>query len=119
MLTAEPTASAPRLYVESLNEMIDMHTTRVAALNNRVPTAVIWLQLVATAIAVGVLALHLATVGWGRSASLFAAVIATLILLVIFDLDRPRRGLITVPSAPLAALRVSMDQPPAAVPARR
>ena len=32
-----PRASAPRLYVETLNEMIDMQTVRVAALNNRVP----------------------------------------------------------------------------------
>ena len=35
--TARPTDSAPRLYVDSLNEMIDMQTVRVAALNNRVP----------------------------------------------------------------------------------
>ena len=33
---ARPVDSAPRLYVESLNVMIDMQTTRVAALNNRV-----------------------------------------------------------------------------------
>ena len=40
-LADAPTASAPRLYVESLNEMIDMQTVRVAALNNRVPSAVL------------------------------------------------------------------------------
>ena len=35
-LEAAPTASAPRLYVESLNQMIDLQTVRVAGLNNRV-----------------------------------------------------------------------------------
>ena len=34
---AAPTDSAPRVYIESLNAMIDMQTTRVSALNNRVP----------------------------------------------------------------------------------
>ncbi len=38
-LDRNPTASAQRLYVESLNEMIDMQTVRVSALNNRVPGA--------------------------------------------------------------------------------
>jgi hypothetical protein len=32
----------------------------------------------------------------------------------IFDLDRPTRGLIRVPDAPLIALRASMTLPPAA-----
>ena len=36
-LDAAPTASAPRLYVESLNQMIDMQTVHVSALGNRVP----------------------------------------------------------------------------------
>ena len=40
-LDVQPTQSAPRLYVESLNEMIDMQTTRVSALNNRVPSAIL------------------------------------------------------------------------------
>ena len=35
-------------------------------------------------------------------------------LLVIFDLDRPHRGLITIPDGPLVAVRESMDAPPAA-----
>ena len=43
-----------------------------------------------------------------------AAVLLTLLLLVTFDLDRPTRGLIQVPDAPLEALRASMELPPAA-----
>ncbi len=51
-----PIASAPRLYVDSLNEMIDMQTVRVSALNNRVPPAVLWLEIVGAAVALGLLA---------------------------------------------------------------
>jgi hypothetical protein len=50
-----PTASAPRLYVETLNEMIDAETVRVAALSNRVPTAVLVLAVLGSALALGLL----------------------------------------------------------------
>jgi hypothetical protein len=43
-----------------------------------------------------------------------AAALVTLLLLVTLDLDRPTRGLITVPSTPLASVRASMALPPAA-----
>ncbi len=55
-LDAQPVASAPRLYVNSLNTTIDQQTVRVAALNNRVPNTVLWLEVAATAIAFGLLA---------------------------------------------------------------
>jgi hypothetical protein len=45
---------------------------------------------------------------------LAAAALVTLLLLVTFDLDRPTRGLIKVPSAPLVSVRASMTLPPAA-----
>ena len=47
---------------------------------------------------------------------LLAAALVSFLLLVTFDLDRPRRGLITVPDTPLTDLRASMDLPPAASP---
>lgn len=48
----------------------------------------------------------------GLVALLAAPVLVTLLLLVTFDLDRPTRGLITVPDAPLTQLRASMALPP-------
>ena len=113
-LDNDPSGSATRLYVESLNDMIDMHTTRISALGNRVPSAVAYLQLVGGSFAVGLLAMYLAMLHRSVTTALLAAGMVMVILLVIFDLDRPRRGLITVPSTPLAALRASMDQPPPA-----
>ena len=109
-----PTDSAPRLYVETLNEMIDMQTVRVSGLSNRVPTAVLVVEIVGAAIGLGLLALYLAMLSRGVVTVLLAAVFVSVLLLTTFDLDRPVRGLVRVPNTPLVSLRVSMELPPAA-----
>jgi hypothetical protein len=115
-VAADPTGTAPRLYVETLNEMIDLHTDRMASLRNQVPTAVMLLQLGAVAIGLGVLALYLSMLGRSLVTPVLAAVVLLVILFVSFDLDRPERGFITVPVKPLVEARAEMDLPPAAVP---
>jgi hypothetical protein len=72
------------------------------------------LEVCGAAAAMGLLALHISVLGRGLVAMLAASVLVTLLLLVTFDLDRPTRGLITVPSTPLQAVRLSMALPPAA-----
>lgn len=113
-ITAAPLASAPRLYVDSLNATIDSQSARLSSLNNRVPGAVLALEVFGAAAAVGLLALHISILGRGVVAMLAATALVLLLLLVTFDLDRPTRGIITVPSTPLASLRASMALPPAA-----
>ena len=111
-----PVASAPRLYVDSLNSTIDAQSTRLSALNNRVPGAVLAVEVIGAAVALGLLALHISLLGRGIVAMLAAAAMVTLLLLVTFDLDRPTRGLIKVPATPLEDVRASMVLPPAAGP---
>ncbi len=101
------------MYVESLNETLDAQSTRIYGLDNRVPTAVLLLEIVGAAIALGLLALHLAALGRGLSTVLVAAVLVTLTLVVTLDLDRPVRGLIQVNATPLTDVRASMANPPA------
>jgi hypothetical protein len=113
-LIVAPRDSAPRLYVETLNQMIDQQTVRIAALNNRIPNAVLALEVLGAAFAFGLLALYTAMHGRGATTVVLAGALVTVLLLVIFDLDRPTRGLIRVPDAPLVALRASMTLPPAA-----
>ena len=112
-LAAAPVASAPRLYVDSLNATIDQQAVRLSSLNNRVPGAVLALEVLGAAVALGLLALHISILGRGLVPMLSAAVLMTLLLLVTFDLDRPTRGLIKVPSTPLRDVRASMALPPA------
>jgi hypothetical protein len=64
-LAGSPTDSAPRLYAETHNEMIDMQTVHVSTLNNRVPTAVLVIEIIGAAIALGLLALYLAILARG------------------------------------------------------
>jgi hypothetical protein len=113
-LARAPTGSAPRLYVETLNEMIDMQTVHVSALNNRVPTAVLVIEVIGAAVALGLLALYLAILARGVLSVVLAAAFVSVLLLITFDLDRPVRGLVRVPDTPLVALRGSMELPPAA-----
>lgn len=108
-----PQDNAPRLYVETLNDMIDRHADRVASVRNRVPSAVWILQILGSAVALGTLAMYLSVLGRGIVTPLLAGVFVVLILFNSFDLDRPRRGFINVPSAALEDVRASMDAPPA------
>jgi hypothetical protein len=109
-----PVASAPRLYVETLNETIDAQEARLSALNNRVPGAVLALEVFGAAAALALLALHISVLGRGLFALIAAAALVSLLLVVTFDLDRPTRGVITVPATPLLSVRASMVPPPAA-----
>ncbi len=113
-MAAAPVGSAARLYVDSLNSTIDQQTVRLSALNNRVPSPVLAIEVVGAAVALGLLAMHISILGRGLVPMLVAAALVTLLLLVTFDLDRPTRGLITVPSTSLQAVRASMALPPAA-----
>jgi hypothetical protein len=113
-LSGSPEDSAPRLYVETLNEMIDMQTVRVAGLNNRVPFAVLTIEIVGAAIGLGLLAMYLAILSRGVATVVLAAVFVSVLLLITFDLDRPTRGVVTVPHTPLVDLRAEMELPPAA-----
>jgi hypothetical protein len=115
---AEPSATAPRLYEDSLNAMIDQQTVRVAGLGNRVPTEVLLLEVIGAAIAMFLLGMHVGVLGRILTPVILAAGLVTMLLFVTFDLDRPTRGLITIPDTPLTALRSSMDQAPAAGAAR-
>jgi len=112
----DPTASAPRLYEDSLNAMIDQQTVRVAGLNNRVPTEVLLLEIIGSAVAMFLVGLHVGLLGRSLTPLLLSAGLVAFLLFVTFDLDRPTRGFINVPDAPLAALRASMNESPAAGP---
>jgi hypothetical protein len=112
--SAAPLATAPRLYVENLNTTFDAQLTRLSALSNRVPGAVLFLEVLGAAMALGILALHISVLGRGLVALLAAMALVILLLLVTVDLDRPTRGLIKIPSTPLAVVRAEMIPPPAA-----
>ena len=93
-----------------------MQAVRISGLNNRVPGPVLALEVLGAAFALGLLGMYLSVLGRGLTPMLLAAALVSGLLLVTFDLDRPVRGLITVPSTALETLRASMALPPAAGP---
>jgi hypothetical protein len=106
--------------VPAVSEMIDASATMEAAYSNTVP-AIVLILLFAAIIFTGLLVGH----SFGRAGRrhvLTAAVFALLVSLVvsvILDLDRPRRGVIRENFGPLENLRLTVQvataQPPTAV----
>lgn len=94
------------LFIQSLNELIDSSTTRNAALNRQVPEIVLLLMF-------ATIVLTTATLGYasgiaGHRVTLAAFVLVILIALVIYliiDLDRPRRGAIQVSHESMLSLQ--------------
>lgn len=85
------------LFVQSLNEMIDLQATRQALIKNRVPEVIIDLIFISAVITIGLIGY---AIGMARKRNLIPTlmmiILITIIFAVIIDLDRPRRGLIRV-----------------------
>lgn len=94
------------LFIQSLNELIDTSATRDAALNRQIPEIVLLLML-------ATIVLTTATLGYasgiaGHRVTLAAFVLVILIALVVYliiDLDRPRRGAIQVSHESMLSLQ--------------
>ena len=98
------------LFVQSLNELIDLHAKRVmAGLRSRVPN-VIWIVLYALAIlAMLIMGYHSALAHSRRSIAVIALVLGfTSVLYLIADLDRPAQGTLRVSQQSMIDLRNSM-----------
>ena len=98
------------IYVQSLNQVIDMHAARIMALQNRVP-GVIWIVLYL----VGFLAMVLIGYQSGlahtrRSLAAIMLILGfSLVLYLIADLDRPGKGALQVSQQSMIDLRNSMN----------
>lgn len=100
-------------FVQSLNDLIDSYGRRNAALERHVPEAVLHLLF-------GTFLLAAAIVGYaaglaGHRASFVTYLMVSLIALLVFiviDLDRPRRGFIEVNQSTLIQLRAAFAERP-------
>ena len=99
------------LYVQSLNDVIDLHATRMmAALRSRVP-APIWLVLfLLSLLSMAMMGYHEALTNSRRSIVVLALIIGfSTVLFLIIDLDRPREGSLQVSQQAMIDLRKSMQ----------
>ncbi len=100
------------LFVESINEVIDVHSLRLAAVNLRLPRllgVVLFAATVLSFLLVGV-----ANSADGKrdfAAILLFALAFVAVLMIIVDLDRPQEGLLTVSQTALSDLLDKMTTP--------
>jgi hypothetical protein len=108
-----PNSIVVGLFIQSLNQMIDLHASRMqAGLRSRIPGA-IWLGLFAIA------ALSLAAMGYlaGLSgtrrslATLAVAITFSVVIELIADLDRPQEGVLRISQQALLDVQRSMNPP--------
>jgi hypothetical protein len=101
------------LFVQSLNQMIDLHAERMqAAFRGRIPSA-IWVGLFAVAgLSLATMGYHAGLSGTRRSLAILAvAVTFSVVIELIADLDRPQEGLLRVSQQALLDVQRSMNPP--------
>ena len=97
-------------FIESLNETIDTHTRRIAAMRAVIPGGV-WLLLIILA------AFGCVTTSYGAGAegvrsklgSVFLPLLIAVVIVLIFDVSHPRVGVIQIGQQPLDDLKQSMQ----------
>jgi len=98
------------LFVQSLNQVIDLHATRImAGLRSRVP-AVIWIVLYLLGfLSMVMLGYQGGMAGSKRSLAVIALILGfSLVLVLIADLDRPGQGMLEVSQHAMVDLRRMM-----------
>ena len=106
----DPNMVTTGLYIQSLNDAIDAFGRREASLRRHVPEVALIL-LVGTLLASGWM-VGLTSGIAGHRPSVATYVLSTLILLlllIIVDLDRPRRGLIRIDQSSMVELKAEID----------
>jgi len=99
------------LFIQALNEVIDLDAERVAAMENHVPESVLLLLIL-----VALLAAMLIGYGCGLAkrrhllSTSIAALLIGIVIIAIIDLDRPTRGLIRVSQNSMVRLRDGMKR---------
>ena len=88
-----------------VNEVIDLHTTRLAIGSRRLPPVVLAVLLVASFLALMVMGYGCGVSGERRtSLTTSLALLIAAVLWITIDLDQPRAGLLQTSNAPMEAL---------------
>jgi hypothetical protein len=108
--STDPEAVRTSLIVPAANEVIDLSSTRAWANRNHLPDPVLALLLASVVIS-SLLLGHSSGQAAQRHPGLWLAsnVVLALVLYVVLDFDRPKRGMILIDQMPLIELRASLE----------
>ncbi len=100
------------LFIQSLNEVIDVHSKRLKAVMDHVPKSILLLLFTVGIFAMGAMG-YGCGLGNGRYviSRLAMAVLIAMVMLAIVDIDQPQRGLIRVNQQSMMSLRDSLNKP--------
>lgn len=107
----DPHSIPAGLFVQSLNDVIDLHSKRISVVfGSRIPT-IVWLVLIAVAVlSFGSIGYQGGLAGVGRSpATLPLALSFAVVIWMVMDLERPQEGLLKVSQRPMIDLRNTMN----------
>jgi len=111
---AHPDSIVVGLFIQSLNETIDVHSKRVlVGLRSRLP-GVLWMTLyLVTTLTMAGVGYHEGLSRSKRSVAIAVLVLAfAIIIMLVADLDRPQEGLLTVGQQAMSELRGMMNHSP-------
>ena len=98
------------LLVAAMNDVIDAHTVRGAAILDRLPSIVIWMLLLVAAAALSVAGFNAGLQGimsrWRMSA---LTLVLSGVMVLIVDFDRPQEGMIIVPQYAIDSVISDME----------
>jgi hypothetical protein len=98
--------------VPAANEMIDLDELRMASLENVLPTPIILLLVAVASVALALLGWSFGASGQrSQTAMALLALVVTVVLGMIIDINRPHRGLIRVGDQSLVRLQRSLAAP--------
>ncbi|MCX5889509.1 MAG: hypothetical protein NTY36_08660 [Deltaproteobacteria bacterium] len=107
----EPRAIPAGLFLQSLNETIDLHSKGITALENHVPEIILVLLYFVALAATGLIGYGAGLAGRRNFVvTMVASILIAAVILVIIDLDRPHQGLIKVGLGRMVELRSSLNQ---------
>jgi hypothetical protein len=110
---ATPNSQVLALYIASLNEMIDLHQTRViAGLHARVPGTILILLLLCSMLTLGMVGYNAGlTLRRSPLTAIGLVIVLGAVITLVVDLDRPREGFLKVSQQPLLYLQEQIGVP--------
>jgi hypothetical protein len=111
VLARENPSPVIAVFLQTLNEMIDLHAKRLAAFRNRVPLSIYWVLFIVSAITLWLVGNYFGTRGQRmRILTTMLALLVASVMWLIMDLDQPVRGAIRASQQSLIDLHQDLSQ---------
>jgi hypothetical protein len=100
------------IFLQTLNEMIDLHSKRLAAYRNRVPLSIYLVLFVVSIITLWLVGYYFGRRQGGRILATVVVLLLASVMWLIMDLDHPGRGTIRASQESLIELHRDLSQAP-------